>query len=275
MQAPRKPIALFVGALLPLFAFISSLSAAAGDLDITFDGDGKVITALNPSRNDWASSVAVHTDGKIAVSGYFTNGLNIDIGVARYNSDGSLDTTFDSDGIAVISTSAEESSTDILVQPNGKIVVCGYVYVGSQGQFAVFRYNTNGSLDTTFDTDGKVTTPIGSSNSIGSSVVLQSDGKIVVAGHSYDATTGGDFAVVRYNTDGSLDTTFDTDGKLTTAIGAGGDEAVDIAVQPDGKIVVVGYSYNGANYDFAVVRYNTDGSLDTTFDTDGKLTTAI
>ena len=105
------------------------------------------------------------------------------------------------------------------------------------------------------------------------SVAIQSDGKIVAAGYSYNGSNN-DFALVRYNTDGSLDTSFDSDGKVTTAIGSGNDYAYSVAIQSDGKIVAAG-QYNGSNDDFALVRYNTDGSLDTNFDSDGKVTTAI
>ena len=80
---------------------------------------------------------------------------------------------------------------------------------------------------------------------------------------------------MRYNTDGTLDTSFDSDGKVTTAIGSGNDDACSVAIQSDGKIVVAGDSNNGSNDDFALVRYNTDGTLDTSFDSDGKVTTAI
>ena len=103
------------------------------------------------------------------------------------------------------------------------------------------RYNTDGSLDTSFNSDGKVTTAIGSANDYACSVAIQSDGKIVAAGYS-DNGSNYDFALVRYNTDGSLDTSFDSDGKVTTAIGSGDDAAYSVAIQSDGKIVAAGYS---------------------------------
>ena len=101
-------------------------------------------------------------------------------------------------------------------------------------------------LDTSFDTDGKVTTPIGSGGDVAYEVVLQSDGKIVAAGYSHNGTNY-DFAVVRYNTNGSLDTSFDTDGKVTTPIGSSGDEGRSVVLQSDGKIVAAGYSHKGPN----------------------------
>ena len=120
--------------------------------------------------------------------------------------------------------------------------------------------NADGSLDSSFDTDGKVTTAIGSAADGALSVAIQSDGKIVVAGYSNNGSNN-DFALARYNTDGSLDTSFDTDGKVTTAIGSAADYGRSVAIQSDGKIVAAGYSNNGSDNDFALARYNTDGSL--------------
>ena len=133
-------------------------------------------------------------------------------------------------------------------------MVAGTSYNGSNYDFALARYNTDGSLDSTFDTDGKVTTAIGSSNEYVRSVAIQSDGKIVAAGHSYNGSKFN-FAVVRYNTDGSLDSSFDTDGKVTSAIGSSNDYAYSVAIQSDGKIVVAGTSYNGSQFTFAILRY--------------------
>lgn len=116
-------------------------------------------------------------------------------------------------------------------------------------------YSQAGSLDLTFDTDGKVTTGIGSTNDYGQSVVIQSDGKLVVAGGSSNGTNY-DIALARYNSNGSLDNSFDTDGKVTTAISSKDDIGNSVALQSDGKIVVAGMSSNGTDYDFAVVRYN-------------------
>lgn len=129
-----------------------------------------------------------------------------------------------------------------------------------------------GDLDLSFGGTGKVTTAIGSGDDIGNSVAVQSDGKIVVAG--YSSTQNGskdDFAVVRYNPNGNLDTSFNGTGKVTTAIGSGHDQGYSVAVQSDGKLVVAGYSRNGSNDDFALVRYNDNGSLDTGFNGTGKV----
>jgi len=250
-----------------------------GSLDATFDSDGKVITSMSSAAFEAVYSLAIQPDGKIVAAGYSqVSGGNDDFALARYNTDGTLDTTFDSDGKVTttfgIPATSSERAYSMAIQSDGKIVAAG----GSQGdpgvfsEFALVRYNSDGTLDTTFDSDGKVTTPIGSDHGIAQSVAIQSDGKLVAAGSSSNGTAL-EFAVVRYNADGSLDTTFDSDGKVTTAIGGLTETAYSVAIQPDGRIVAAGRSYNGNDYDFALVRYNTDGTLDTTFGSDGKVTT--
>jgi uncharacterized delta-60 repeat protein len=182
--------------------------------------------------------------------------------LVRYNTNGSLDPTFDGDGIMTTNIGDYSAARAVAIQPDGKIVAAGY---GSNSS-ALVRYNANGSLDPTFDGDGIVTTSIGGAHA----VAIQQDGKIVTAGES-----NSDFAVARYNTDGSLDPTFDGDGIVTTDIDGHGDLARAVAIQPDGKIVAVGNGNNGSNSDFALVRYNTEGSLDPTFDGDGIVATNI
>jgi uncharacterized delta-60 repeat protein len=192
----------------------------------------------------------------------------------RYNTDGSLDTTFDTDG-KVITTigSSNDNLNAAVLQSDGKIVAAGYSNNGTNNDFAVVRYNTNGSLDTTFDTDGKVTTA-DAAIEVARSLIIQSDGKIVAAGNFQNGSTY-DFALVRYNSDGSLDTTFGTGGKVTSSLSSTTEWINSIKSQSDGKIVAAGYANNGTNDDFAVARYNTDGSLDTTFGTSGKVLTQI
>ncbi|MEH2043413.1 DUF4347 domain-containing protein, partial [Nostoc sp.] len=232
-----------------------------GSLDTSFSSDGKVTTGFGLTI-DIAHSTTVQADGKIIVAG--TDGT--DFALARYNSDGSLDTSFSSDG--KVTTDFALLAIDIVystaVQADGKIIVAGV----SNGDFALARYNSNGSLDTSFSSDGKVTTDFGLlAIDIVYSLVVQADGKILVAGES-----NGDFALARYNSDGSLDTSFSSDGKVTTDFGLLPNEiAYSLAVQADGKILVAGVSNN----DFALVRYNSDGSIDTTFDNDGKVSTDL
>ena len=174
--------------------------------------------------------------------------------------------------------SGDDYGFSVAIQSDSKIVVAGPSHNGSYYDFALVRYNADGSLDTTFDVDGKAITHVGSSwyDDYAESVAIQSDGKIVVAGTA--RVFMDDFAVVRFNSDGSLDTSFDPvehDGKVITDINDSSDKGYSVAIQSDGKIVVAGDSFNGSDDDFAVVRYNVDGSLDTGFDNDGKLVTPI
>ncbi len=249
---------------------IGHASTTAGDLDASFGTGGKLTTPVGPG-NDEGYAVAVQSDGKILVAGLSSNGSNNDFALVRYNANGSLDTSF---GTAGILTTAVGPGNDfgyaLALQSDGKILVAGYGHNGSNNDFALVRYNANGSLDTSFDADGKVLTAVGSGDDRGQALALQSDGKILVAGRS-----SNDFALVRYNANGSLDAGFGTAGVVTTAVGSGNDFGYALALQSDGKILVAGQSHNGSNYDVALVRYNTNGSLDAGFGTAGKVVTAL
>jgi uncharacterized delta-60 repeat protein len=242
-----------------------------GSLDTSFYGTGKVTTDINLIHN-YADSVIVQSDGSLVVAGYSISGVgDTDFTLVRYNANGGLDTTFDSDGKVITDFNLSgDYAHSVIAQADGKLVVAGYStnananYISS---FALARYNANGSLDTTFDNDGKVITTVGvSSNSkdYANSVIVQPDGKLVVAGSS--TTSSGDFSLVRYNSDGSLDATFDSDGKVSSIIIDSTEQASSVVIQPDGKLVVAGSSANANNSnDFAIARYNSNGSLDTAF----------
>src|SRR5439155_1418260 len=175
---------------------------------------------------------------------------------------GSLDTTFGSPVVTPIGAS-NDVGTAVAIDGSGSIVVAGYSYNGSNNDVAVVRYTAAGALDTTFNGTGKVTTAIGASDDVGTAVAIDGSGRIVVAGYSYNGSNY-DIAVVRYTAAGALDTTFNGTGKVTTAIGAGDDVGRAVAIDGSGRIVVAGSSYNGSNYDIAVVRYTAAGALDTT-----------
>jgi uncharacterized delta-60 repeat protein len=239
-----------------------------GTLDNTFSGDG-IQTTIIGNGHDEAESVAIQSDGKIVVGGF---SVTLGFVIVRYNSDGSLDNSFDGDGI--VTTDIGGNGRSVVIQPDGKIILAGEKSTGEVNDFAIVRYNSDGSLDNTFSDDGIQITDFENGVDRGWSVALQSDGKIVMVGASSNG--GYKFAVVRYNSDGSLDNTFSGDGKLTTAIYDDA-RAEEVKLQSDGKIVVAGDAYDTGtgNNDFAVVRYNSDGSLDNTFDGDGIATTDI
>jgi uncharacterized delta-60 repeat protein len=233
-----------------------------GSLDTTFSGDGIATTDLGSSTR--GKAVGIQADGKIVVAGYTYNGTKPEFILVRYNVNGSPDPTFDGDGIVTTAVNGEANA--LAIQSDGKIVVAGFSRVGIYSNFAVFRYNSNGSLDTSFDGDGMAVIPIGGNTDVINAVSIQPNGKIVVAGSAHIGTNL-DFALARFNPNGSLDTTFDGDGKITTPIGTNIDTANALTIQPDGKILVAGRSYSATlgNYDFAVVRYNADGSIDNSF----------
>jgi uncharacterized delta-60 repeat protein len=244
-----------------------------GSLDTSFGSGGMITTGIAAS-DDRGFSVVVDGSGRILVAGYSGNGSSADFALVRYNADGSLDTSFDGDGKVATGILSDDIGQSVVVQPDGKIVVSGHSFNGSSFDFSLVRYNADGSLDTSFDGDGKIATGI-AFHDASYSVALQSDGKLVAAGHSLTGIGVNDFALVRYNTDGSLDTSFDGDGKVTTDFGGTNDVGQSVAIQSDGKILVAGVSANGSSVDFALARYNSDGTLDISFDSDGRVTTSF
>ncbi|WP_432190194.1 calcium-binding protein [Streptomyces sp. Tue6028] len=220
-----------------------------GALDPGFGTGGMVTTDPSPGSLEEggdARTLALQPDGKIVVGGEVGT-TRFDFVLIRYNANGTLDTGFSGDGIERTDFGDYESVEGLAVQSDGRILAAG----GSSGRFALARYNGNGSLDTTFGTAGRVLTPGGGG---AQDVVLQSDGRIVVAGNN---GPGGDFAVLRYGTDGSPDSGFGTGGRVTTDFG-GSDQARGVALQSDGKIVAAGQG--GPDTDFALARYQVAGT---------------
>jgi uncharacterized delta-60 repeat protein len=240
-----------------------------GSLDTGFGAGGRVTTDFG-SIFDFGDAISLQPDGKIVVVGNAGTGSSYGFAVARYNSDGTLDNTFDNDGKVVTSFSnGAINGLGAAIQPDGKIVAVGSVRSGSNYDFAMVRYNPNGSLDTSLDGDGRVTTAFSNFHDEAYSVVIQNDGKILLGGFASN-NTNSDFALARYNSDGSPDNSFDTDGRVLTPVGSGNDRGFSVAVLPDGKILLGGDSFNGSTTDFAVVRYTSAGAVDTTFGNGGS-----
>ena len=269
-------IALILSALLSAVPAVPSAASTPGYLDPTF-GTGGILTTYVGGSVNHATSIAIDSNGKINVAGFAYIDGGYDFAVVRYNSNGSLDTSFGVDGKATTDFGASMDVTNaIAIDSNGKIILAGYSDIEGNYNFAVVRYNIDGTLDTSFSADGKLTTGIGASNDVSTSIAIDENGKIVLAGYSVMSGGAVDFAVVRYNIDGTLDTSFSADGKVTTDIGDS-DNARAVVIDGNGNIVVAGSSYLAylESNDFAVVRYNSNGSLDTSFSTDGILTTDI
>ena len=272
-----------------------------GGLDSTFGTGGKVVTDIGSSGDDKANAVVLQGDKIVVVgttkepdgSGGFMDG---DFVVARYKADGTLDTDGTSGFgpasggsrpgyvITDIGSGSEDAAHAVAIDGSGNIVVAGF----SGDDFAVVRYTSAGALDENATTGfgpvsgskrtGKVTTSVTGANAYGIANAVAMDGdKIVIAGLASDADGADyDFAVLRYTSAGALDATFSTDGIDTIGFAADGhtgeqNDAKAVAVAPDGKITVAGFSLIAGSY-LAMARYNPDGTLDTSFDTDGKAT---
>ncbi|MGH7129666.1 MAG: Ig-like domain-containing protein, partial [Planctomycetaceae bacterium] len=212
----------------------------------------------------WARDIR-KSDGKIVAGGWAGPGGPADFALARYEQNGDLDTTFGGDGKVTTGFGLGSDEINALAfQSDGKIVAVGLQ--GSRGlRFAIARYGTDGALDTTFSGDGKATTDFSPRRLDGAiDVALQADGKILVAGVAGvgfgPGTAVGKFALVRYNPDGTRDSTFSDDGKTTTNFTRRLDAAGEVAIQADGKIVVVGTAKDGSK--LATARFNADGTLD-------------
>jgi len=244
-----------------------------GTLDTEFGANGVVTATILNST--YGFGVKVQADGKILMAGDGYNGSNYDFWLCRYTSSGVLDTDFSTDGVVTATIGALDERYPVLaIQPDNKILLSG----NSDGYFALFRYDTDGAPDTTFSSDGVVTAIIGDGMSMNMrlGMVLQPDGLIVLGGH---ATNGSkvDFGLCRFTITGTLDAGFGTNGAVTSTIGAGTYDLIyGLALQSDGKIVAAGFAENAASdEDFALARYNTDGTLDTTFGANGKVITSI
>jgi uncharacterized delta-60 repeat protein len=241
-----------------------------GALDNTFGDNGIVKTSINQAAN--ANSVKILNDGSILIGGLsILNGQSI-LALAKYESNGTPDNTFGNNGIVTKSINYQSSINDIAIQEDGKIIVGGSNYNGSVNQIILGRFNVDGSDDTSFGSSGVTLTSI-SNNALINKIVLDNDGNIFAAGKT-GQNPNEKFVLAKYTSSGNLDTTFNTTGYVLTTIGAS-PVANDIKIQADNKIVLGGASSNNNVNQFALIRYNTDGSLDSTFGNLGKLTILI
>lgn len=271
-------VALTVGLL--LMPAGGAFSTRAGDLDPTFDGDGKLTTDFGP--RDEAHGVAVQADGKIVAAGatYDLVLRTEDFALARYTPDGSLDPGFGSGGKVRTDFGGLDFGYALAIQADGKTIVAGGRFTSDDRlDFALARYNPDGSLDSSFGAGGKVVTDVQNLQraDYATGLAIQADGKIVAVGSIFAGGPGRnwDFAIARYNPNGSLDSSFGGVGFVTTSFTSEFDVAQAGLIQPDGKIVVAGVANasSPSTQDFALARYNADGSLDGSFGVGGKVET--
>lgn len=237
---------------------ITFLSHVPSALFAQFGVGGAVITDF-PGYWMRANKILLQPDGKIISVGYDLSVANSAFAIAKYNLDGSPDTAFGTSGLVTTVIGDISGAYDVVRQSDGKIVVVGWSTLSSKKRFAIARYNSNGSLDTTFGSYGTTTTTIGSDEDAAYSVIQQPDGKLVVAGSTKSGSVIS-IATVRYLPDGSVDTAFGTSGKAITTIGSNS-RAYSLIQQSDAKLLAAGY----ANGNWIIARFLNNGSLDTSF----------
>ena len=263
-----------------------------GALDLTFGTGGKIFTDRLPgleNLSERAESLVIQPDGKIvvagSVAGQFFDGNDPDFLVLRYTPTGSLDHDFGTNGVVITSFDTESLGSDdfaksVVLQPDGKIVVSGYSSVElvdgnffSPPNFAIARYLPNGSLDSSFSADGKAIddNPIG--EDYAKSLLLQPDGKLLISGGTFYDSYRNNSRLIRYNSDGNLDTGFGINGAVKTFYE--GYVAGSAALQTNGKIVVAGSADLGGVRSSVLTRHNTNGDVDSGFGTNGAVVTSF
>jgi|SRR5215213_3975134 len=253
-----------------------------GGLDPSFGNGGKVTTDFN-GRFDQINAVALQTDGKIVVAGAATSATSTQwlFALARYDSSGSLDPTFGSGGKVTTGFAPfSDEANAVALQNDGKIVVAGTADVRNNfsfpaSNFALARYDTTGNLDSAFGSGGQLITDFAGGVDQAHTLVLQSDGKIVLGGKTtfLSGERGFRFALARYDTSGSLDSTFGNGGRVSTDVFGDENHAFDMLLQSDGKIILTGAVVQNLQLDFALTRYDNTGNPDNSFGTSGIITT--
>ena len=238
-----------------------------GTLDTEFAKNGMSITAFK-SQNSVARNIALQSDGKAIVVGYLQKKTHYQFVAIRYLNNGTIDTSFAKQGkfIADFGTS-NSGAVSVIALPDGKVLMGGCFYNGQSWDMAILRLLPDGKWDPSFGKEGKIIAPMSGTNDQ-VHLALQNDGKIVAAGNALMDDRFG-FSLLRFNTDGSPDKSFGTEGKTVTAVGTNDAQPYSVALQKDGKIVAVGSSFIGAKRRFTIARFLPDGKIDTNFGTNG------
>lgn len=253
---------------------------ASGALDTSFNATGIVQIPVGINGADLGNAVALQSDGKIVVVGacgapFIPGSLPDDMCIARFTTAGALDTSFNGTGKVVTAVKTDsDGAYSVVIQVDGKIVVGGGCGLGTLRDLCIVRYNTSGLLDTSFNTTGIRVIPMGVGVATAFSLALQSDGKFVLAGSCANGS-GQDFCMARVTSSGALDTTFNTTGKVITAVGSGDNEAHKVVIDADGKILLAGHCIVSGSAFTCLARYTSDGVLDTSFQNAGKLIASL
>jgi uncharacterized delta-60 repeat protein len=276
IQADGKIVVAGITVTNYVFDFIITRYLPDGTPDSTFDNDGILILDMDTSHStDVGYCLDIQNDGKIVVAGTAYVNSDADFAVCRLNPNGSLDASFDGDGIRIIPaglTGGDNEVFAIKIDANGKIILGGYVSSASTNKnFALYRLNPDGSTDTTFGNGGLTYTNFFGMDDMVNSIAILNDGRIVAAGSANIVTTT-DYALAMYTSNGFLDHSFSADGKVNTDFGANSDIAWEVVQQGDGKLLVAGSSRMSGDKDLSIARYHLTGSLDSTFNMNGKYT---
>ncbi len=248
--------------------------AASGDLDTTFSGDGRIIQCFGGTEHG-GTDIAVQADGKVVAVGDKVTATGRDFAIARYNPNGSLDTTFSGDGRQVVNIGVMDQATGVAIQADGRIVVGGQTCNSDYSlcDVAFARLNPNGTLDPSLSGDGKVITDFGSGDNGGTDLIMQGN-KILVIGYSHDGISYN-ATVYRYLSNGSLDTTFSGDGILPINFGAEDTSPESPFIPEKYMLRVIARHLITALSDIITARLNSNGTLDTTFSGDGRVKTNL
>jgi uncharacterized delta-60 repeat protein len=231
-----------------------------GSLDASFGNGGKVLTDFD-GFNDDALAVLIQPDGKIVAAGSAKNPANFyDFALARYRPDGTLDTSFGQGGKVRTDFGVQnfDQARSAVLQPDGKIVAAGFTSLAfGDTRYAAARYNADGTLDKSFGSRGRIRLHFGSCCEGAQSVLLQSDGKVVLVGFPDSESSDSDFVLIRLDTSGVLDPSFGNNGRVRTSFGDLNGGANGATLQPDGKIVAVGFQATSSDkaVEFAIARY--------------------
>lgn len=241
-----------------------------GTLDSTFGIDGIVTDSIGLSDDNEASCIAIQPDGKIVVGGYAFISTDFDFVLLRFNTNGTPDSTFGTYGIITKNLGDDNFANSITLQADGKILLCGSTSNGVDQDFAVVRFNNDGSTDVSYAAAGMALVSMTSaSEDIPTHIKIQPDGKAIIVGLSANTTTYiPKVALLRLDTNGFPDNSFGNLGKVVNAFSANGDQLTSVVLQPDGKLVAVGQSVN-TNADILVARYTIAGLLDNGFGNGG------
>ena len=251
------------------FEFYIAQYYSNGELDETFGNSGFATIDFS-TFHCLVKAITVQNDGKIIVVGNYDNNYYTDPAIARFNEDGTIDTTFGNQGLIQFDLSAQfDDFNDVVVQPDGKILVVGSSFKFGSDDFLLVRFLEDGTLDESFGDDGFVYTDFDETEDVIYSVLLQKDKKILVSGYSGYGSTY--FAAARYLENGLLDPTFSIDGKVTMSSGSRVDKSYGMTFQSDSSFVLAGTHHAGAIDEYMFVRIDKNGSLDNTFGAGGMI----